>query len=207
VVATHRSRQVVRYLLRHGDDELKLPLGEFLIGRASDCQLRLRSGLVSRHHARITQTADGLVIEDLGSRNGVLVNDRKIRGSTAIAHGDVIAVGLECFEVVDEQLRHRPEHLSTLPPPAIPHGQADVDGPEQVTVATRLDVLTDREREVLELIVMGHTQREMSERLHVSVKTIETHRANIARKLECQTRAELVSYAVSAGLLRHKGFA
>jgi two-component system response regulator NreC len=41
----------------------------------------------------------------------------------------------------------------------------------------------------------------MAERLHVSVKTIETHRARIAEKLDCRSRAELVSYAISAGLL------
>ena len=41
----------------------------------------------------------------------------------------------------------------------------------------------------------------MAGRLHVSVKTIETHRARIADKLECRTRAELVSYAISSGVL------
>lgn len=65
-----------------------------------------------------------------------------------------------------------------------------------------LDMLTPREREVFELIVLGHTQREMAERLGVSVKTIEAHRAHIALKLRCRTRAQLVAYALDAGMLR-----
>jgi pSer/pThr/pTyr-binding forkhead associated (FHA) protein len=204
-LATGRLARGARYKLRRGEEETTIPVDGFVIGRASDCQLRLRGGLVSRQHARLTVKGDELVLEDLKSRNGVLVNHRKIHGPTALAHGDVIGVGLESLEVVDEQIAHRAENLSTLPPRA-PLGEADVDAPEQVTVAARLEVLTEREREVLELIVLGHTQREMSEKLHVSVKTIETHRANIAEKVGCRTRAELVSYAISAGLLRHKGF-
>jgi two-component system response regulator NreC len=83
-------------------------------------------------------------------------------------------------------------------------GESDVDGPEQATGVARVDVLTEREREVLELIVLGHTQREIAERLHISVKTIETHRARVAEKLRCRTRAELVSYAITAGIFPWK---
>ena len=88
---------------------------------------------------------------------------------------------------------------ATLPQP---FDKSDVEGPELVTVSTRLDVLTDREREVFELIVLGYTQREIGSQLHVSVKTIESHRAHIVDKLGCRTRAELVAYAINAGVLR-----
>jgi DNA-binding CsgD family transcriptional regulator len=203
-----------RFHLRYREELLPVPSAEFIIGRAHDSGLELNDGLVSRHHARLRLVDEGLVVEDLGSRNGVLVNERKIAGPVSLSHGDVIGIGLASLEVVDEHVLHHPEHLSTLPPPSSPggtrvvrHGEADVDGPEQVTVAAQLNVLTEREQEVLELIVLGHTQREIGERLHVSVKTIETHRANIAAKLSCRTRAELVSYAISAGLLKHRGFA
>jgi DNA-binding CsgD family transcriptional regulator len=178
------------------------------VGRARDCGLILKDGLVSRLHARIQPTNDGLVVEDLGSRNGVVVNERKITEPVEVRHGDVIGIGLASLEVVDEHVLHHPETLSTLPPrpgPA-PAGEADVDWLDQVTVAAKLDMLTEREREVLELIVLGHTNREIGERLHVSVKTIETHRANIAGKLGCHTRAELVAYAISAGLLKTRVF-
>jgi DNA-binding CsgD family transcriptional regulator len=207
----HRA---TRYGLLYGGGHIGISAAEFVVGRASDCQLRLNDALVSRHHARLTETSEGLVVEDLGSRNGVLVNARKIVRLTSVCHGDMIGIGLASLEVVDDLMLHRPEHLSTMPPPpppsgksAVPKGEADVDAPEQETVVARVDLLTEREREVLELIVLGHTQREMAERLHLSVKTIETHRANIADKLDCHTRAELVAYAITAGILRHGALA
>ncbi len=60
--------------------------------------------------------------------------------------------------------------------------------------------LSPREREVLQLLAEGCTAREAGRRLHVSVKTIETHRRNILRKLELDTVADLVRYAIRNGL-------
>jgi two-component system response regulator NreC len=77
-------------------------------------------------------------------------------------------------------------------------------GPDEPTHA-RLAALSDREREVLDLVVFGHTQAEIAKRLSISVKTVETHRARIGEKLGCRTRAELVTYAVAAGVLRPSG--
>lgn len=196
-----------RYRLRYGSREIDVPTGELTIGRAPDSDLQLSGGLVSRKHALLTCTPDDLVIRDFGSRNGVLVNHRKISEPTHLAHADVIGIGVETLEVIDEHVLRHPAHLSTLPPPGAvspttaPLGEADVDAPAQPTISARLDILSDREREVLELVVLGHTQREIAERLFVSVKTIETHRARIVEKLGCHTRAELVTYAISAGLL------
>jgi two-component system response regulator NreC len=62
--------------------------------------------------------------------------------------------------------------------------------------------LTLREVQVLRLIALGHTSVEIAHSLGLSPRTIETHRANIHRKLELTTRAELVRYALSRGLLR-----
>ncbi len=191
-----------RYRLRYNGEQIEIPGTDFLVGRAPECHVQLSGGLVSRNHARVREGVDGLVVEELGSRNGVLVNQRKIRGPTLLAHGDVIGIGMESFELVDTYVLQHPAHLSTMAPPPVPPGEADVDGANQITVAATLDILTAREREVLELIVLGHTQREMSERLHISVKTIESHRAKLAEKLRCETRADLVSYAISAGMLR-----
>jgi len=61
--------------------------------------------------------------------------------------------------------------------------------------------LTDREREVLQLIAEGHKNREIAELLYVSIKTIETHRAHIMDKLEVRSRAELTQYAIRLGLI------
>ncbi len=63
------------------------------------------------------------------------------------------------------------------------------------------DELTSREKEVLKLIADGYTNQEIADRLIISVKTVETHRAHILEKLELRTRADLVKYARSHGIL------
>jgi two-component system response regulator NreC len=63
------------------------------------------------------------------------------------------------------------------------------------------DPLSDREREVLRLLALGHTNQEIAKALYLSVRTVETHRAHIMQKLRLATRAELVRYALAAGLL------
>jgi len=63
------------------------------------------------------------------------------------------------------------------------------------------DVLSDREREVLRLLALGHTNQEIAKMLCISVRTAETHRAHIMQKLALSTRAELVRHARHCGLL------
>ena len=63
------------------------------------------------------------------------------------------------------------------------------------------DPLSDREREVLRLLALGHTNQEIAQMLYLSVRTAETHRARIMQKLRLTTRAELVRYAIDHGLL------
>ena len=67
--------------------------------------------------------------------------------------------------------------------------------------AAEHDPLSDREREVLRLLALGHTNQEIAEMLFISVRTAETHRAHIMQKLRLETRAELVRYALAQGLL------
>jgi two-component system response regulator NreC len=62
--------------------------------------------------------------------------------------------------------------------------------------AADADPLSDREREVLRLLALGHTNQEIAQQLYISVRTAETHRAHIMRKLNLSTRAELVRYAI-----------
>ena len=63
------------------------------------------------------------------------------------------------------------------------------------------DPLSDREREVLRLLALGHTNQEIAKLLYISVRTAETHRAHIMQKLRLSSRAELVRYALAEGLL------
>jgi DNA-binding NarL/FixJ family response regulator len=63
------------------------------------------------------------------------------------------------------------------------------------------DPLSDREREVLRLLALGHTNQEIAGQLYISVRTAETHRSHIMQKLRLKTRADLVRYALAQGLL------
>jgi DNA-binding NarL/FixJ family response regulator len=62
------------------------------------------------------------------------------------------------------------------------------------------DPLSDREREVLTLLALGHTNHEIAKQLFISVRTAEAHRAHILKKLGLGSRAELVRYAIANGL-------
>jgi two-component system response regulator NreC len=67
--------------------------------------------------------------------------------------------------------------------------------------AAEADPLSDREREVLRLLALGHTNQEIAKLLFISVRTAETHRAHIMQKLSFSSRAELVRYALANQLL------
>jgi two-component system response regulator NreC len=63
------------------------------------------------------------------------------------------------------------------------------------------DPLSEREREVLRLLALGHTNQEIAALLYISVRTAETHRAHIMQKLSLSSRAELVRYALDHDLI------
>jgi two-component system response regulator NreC len=75
----------------------------------------------------------------------------------------------------------------------------------EARAAAEADPLSEREREVLRLLALGHTNQEIAQMLYISVRTAETHRAHIMQKLRLSTRAELVRYALSQGLLEPDG--
>jgi DNA-binding NarL/FixJ family response regulator len=67
------------------------------------------------------------------------------------------------------------------------------------------DPLSEREREVLRLLALGHTNQEIATMLYISVRTAETHRAHIMQKLGFRSRADLVRHALAHGLLDENG--
>jgi DNA-binding NarL/FixJ family response regulator len=68
-------------------------------------------------------------------------------------------------------------------------------------VSSALEDLSERERDVLQLLALGHTNQEIGKKLYISVRTVDTHRAHIMRKLGLDTRAELVLFALAHGLI------
>lgn len=119
--------------------------------------------------------------------------------------------------VLDGELTHR-EGLCSLPelrraspataivlPPARDPGPRLVRAVRVAAGATerrrQVDGLTPRERDVVCLVALGHTNREIADRLVLSVRTVESHRARIQKRLAVSSRGELVRWALDRGLI------
>ena len=74
----------------------------------------------------------------------------------------------------------------------------------QKTEPEGLDLLSDREREVLIMTALGYSSKEMGEMLFISPKTVDTYRQRVMEKLQLERRAELVQYALKNQLLEAK---
>ncbi len=64
-----------------------------------------------------------------------------------------------------------------------------------------LDPLSERERDIVHLLALGYTNQEIGKQLFISVRTVDTHRAHVMRKLHLETRAELVMFALANGII------
>jgi len=64
-----------------------------------------------------------------------------------------------------------------------------------------LEPLSERERDIVQLLALGYTNQEIGKKLFISVRTVDTHRAHIMRKLGLETRAELVMFALANGVI------
>jgi two-component system, NarL family, response regulator NreC len=83
-------------------------------------------------------------------------------------------------------------------------GYVDPDLGAKLVVPDRsaaLEPLSERERDILQLLALGYTNQEIGRKRYISVRTVDTHRAHIMRKLGLETRAELVLFALANGLL------
>jgi pSer/pThr/pTyr-binding forkhead associated (FHA) protein len=96
------SKQLPTVLtVTHGKQAgLVVPLaGGVLIGRAADCQLILDDDYVSTHHARISLSADGYQVDDLGSTNGSFLNNERLTATTPFGPGDTLRIGRTLMSV------------------------------------------------------------------------------------------------------------
>lgn len=86
---------MARFRLRYQSTDLEMPIGQFVVGRSSSCNLALDDALVSRRHAVLHVGVDRVEVEDLGSRNGVQVNGTQIAGRHVVGHLDRIVIGAQ----------------------------------------------------------------------------------------------------------------
>ena len=92
---------MARFRLRYQSTNLELRLGEFAIGRSSACNLAVADGLVSRKHALLRVEPEAVVLQDLGSRNGVAVNGVRIEGECPLQHMDRVYIGSQELVLID----------------------------------------------------------------------------------------------------------
>jgi hypothetical protein len=92
---------VPRFRLRYQATDLEMAIGSFLIGRSSACSLALDDALVSRRHAILHVSEDGVVLEDLGSRNGVQVNGQRVTGKNRVRHLDRLTIGSQEMVLIE----------------------------------------------------------------------------------------------------------
>jgi len=99
------------FRLRHLQHDFELGLGEFAIGRSPECQLSLDDPLVSRKHALLVVSPDSVLIKDLGSRNGVVVNGTKIDTSRVLLDGDRIVIGSQEMTIMSRPAAAGPQYV------------------------------------------------------------------------------------------------
>lgn len=186
----YAAATVARFALGLGDHYWALPPGVHRIGRDPACEIVLSHDSVSRRHATLRAEDERVTVEDAGSRNGVKVNGEKLRARKELVSGDTLNVGTFELVLVDREQTPAPA-AATRPLPKLRVEEEDA-----------LAALSPRERDVLVRLARGETQRAIAEALGLSVKTVETYRARIGEKLGLETRADLVRFALEAGLLR-----
>ncbi|WP_245602582.1 LuxR C-terminal-related transcriptional regulator [Solirubrobacter soli] len=163
-----------------------------------------RRVLESLRALRLSETSPEVVVvgrpelADYGRRFGiasVIVAPMRVAGSSV---GNIAVI------------RRRPDHPHSANDEAVAQAMADLVGfgarlsarqPEAATDGVPLDI-TSREREVLALVAAGHTNREIAEKLVLSVRTVEWHRARLQWKLGVTGRAALVDLARAHGIVR-----
>jgi DNA-binding winged helix-turn-helix (wHTH) protein len=79
--------------LEWGARRFRLSVGEHIVGRDPDAEVRLDESMVSRHHARLIVTEAGALLEDLGSKNGTLHAGSRVTTPVQLADGDTIRIG------------------------------------------------------------------------------------------------------------------
>lgn len=127
---------------------------------------------------------EGYIIQALkAGATGYLLKDSLdadlIRGVAAVAIGKSFFSPVVAKVMLDDYVRHLADK----------------------GIADRFESLSQREREIFQLIAEGHSNKDIAELLSVSTATIETHRAHILQKLDVHNTAELVLYAVRRGVI------
>jgi len=177
------GRDAVRQALAAQPDIAILDIGmPFLNGIEATRQITRR--LPTRVLILSMHADEAYIIQALkAGAHGYMLKDSAdtdlIRGVGAVAAGKSFFSPAVAKVMLDDYVRHLAEKVIT----------------------DRFDSLSEREREIFQLIAEGHSNKGIAELLSVSPATVETHRAHILQKLDVHNAAELVLYAVRRGII------
>jgi len=194
----HAIETLAGYAASHGE--------AVSLGMAAACRLAVRRGLLSQCDAdRVERLLGRLGLPlrrgglDFQALLPIMRHDKKARAGRIrmVLPARLGAVDIH-DDVSDEELRAAVEYLA----PGVSHIARQRRGPRG---EDSYDCLTHRERQVLELIVEGRTDREVAEALNLAVKTVDTHRTRLMRKLGIHGHTALVKFAIRRKLVAAEG--
>lgn len=113
-------------------DNVEVTSAGLSIGRGDDCDLQLQNLMVSRRHAELLVSDDGVLVRDLESRNGTFVNGEPVQTVRRLRDGDVVAFAIVPFEIqINRHAKYRISRLSRNQLASIANGNASagIDGP------------------------------------------------------------------------------
>lgn len=159
----------MRFRLRYQTYDLELNEGTFAVGRNASCQLSLDDPLVSRRHAIFEVTPAGVTVEDLASRNGVIVNGHRIDSKVELSVGDRILIGSQELTLLAARDPHHsggmgvgkmtlPKMRVNTPSSAFPAVEADPE-PSMVRRADQFKLLSGVAEKALAMGKAGEAER------------------------------------------------
>ncbi|HLT38577.1 MAG TPA: FHA domain-containing protein [Enhygromyxa sp.] len=165
----------------------ELGIGEQIIGRGERADIRIDDTGVSREHAKLVWTLQGVVnLIDLRSTNGTAINGHRI-DAAVLRPGDRIQIGPE----VELWFGHQPPTIA---------------GEQREDAAKRLrKLLSARQLQVARLVAEGLSNKDIAERLGIRVRTVESHLDHVYRELGISSRSALTRVIVEAGLSPREG--
>jgi pSer/pThr/pTyr-binding forkhead associated (FHA) protein len=199
-----------RYWLEHAGHAFELRQGPVVVGRSSDCNLVVDDALVSRRHAQLRVEGGSVFVEDLGSANGVLVNDERIDGRRELQPGDRIGIGKQQLVIRVRTTASRPsgEPRRTWDRTVSGMDMEDLleHSPTQTNVSATergdgtLDLIAGVVDKVLALGRADEAERMLTMRLHGLLEAAQARRAISSRSAEGAAR-----YAVKLAAATSKG--
>lgn len=189
-----------RVRLRRRGQELLLADGTYLLGRDASCHILLDDAKVSRRHAKLSVNADQVLVEDLGSMNGIYVNGVRVTAQQPLFDGDWLTAGNEELEVCIGELRRRTpartlDEFTPVPPSSPREADKRISEPPD-------DADTTQRSRALEILASIADRALEADRLQDAEDLLKTtlldvaQEASLGHAIEPDTLDFAVSYAL-----------